>query len=274
MKTFLIHKLRYMPIVFERSIVTWQNSSWILFIKFPATDFYFWYWSIRNANFAFDTDRILILTICSNGIKVKILLHELKTDKKCPNIKKKVFMKIFVFFRINFGTNSYSMTLSPSYKLLFWLSRVVLWLSLEHIIWNNCKKYQMALRNGVRGFGMWYMDSGWWFEILVDLRSAQFRLYSGKIIEFSKLDNLKYKMTKITSAHRLLERGCIRRRHFWEVRLVNHNLVFDGYFMTVVISTKTHTKIEDWKFKFFQNKVWVVPFQRVLVQSRWERGTS
>ena len=21
----------------------------------------------------------------------------------------------------------------------------------------------MALRNGVRGFGMWYMDSGWWF---------------------------------------------------------------------------------------------------------------
>ena len=107
---------------------------------------------------------------------------------------------------------------------------MVLWLSLEHIIWNNCKKYQMALRNGVRGFGMWYMDSGWWFGILVDLRSAQFRLYSGKIIEFSKLDNLKYKMTKITSAHRLLERGCIRRRHFWEVRLVNHNLVFDGHF--------------------------------------------
>ena len=38
----------------------------------------------------------------------------------------------------------------------------------------------MALRNGVRGFGMWYMDSGWWFEILADLRLAQFRLYSGK----------------------------------------------------------------------------------------------
>ena len=119
----------------------------------------------------------------------------------------------------------------------------------------------MALRNGVRGFGMWYMDSGWWFGILVDLRSAQFRLYSGKIIEFSKLDNLKYKMTKITSAHRLLERGCIRRRHFWEVRLVNHKLfgfrrtLYVAESLTVVISTKTHTKIEDWKFKFFQNKV-------------------
>ena len=47
----------------------------------------------------------------------------------------------------------------------------------------------MALRNGVRGFGMWYMDSGWWFEILVDLRSAQFRLYSGKI-RISNFQNL------------------------------------------------------------------------------------
>ena len=48
----------------------------------------------------------------------------------------------------------------------------------------------MALRNGVRGFGMWYMDSGWWFEILADLRSAQFRLYSGKMKGVLKYDKL------------------------------------------------------------------------------------
>ena len=123
--------------------------------------------------------------------------------------KKWYFRGSLGLLEIKFATNSYSMTLSPSYKLLFWVSRVVLWLSLEDIIWNNCKKYQMALRNGVRGFGMWYMDSGWWFKNLVDLRSAQFRLYSGKneISNFENFTSSKYKMTKMLPTHRLWSVG-------------------------------------------------------------------